>query len=435
MSTPRKEVHELLVRMETNGAYSNLILSSTLSREKLSARDKAFASMLFYGVLERKITLDYIIREYSKIEFDKLAPETVVALRMGLYQLLYANSVPENAAVNESVSLCGHDTRGFINAILRNFIRNGLKIDLSRLEDEAKLSIEYSCPKWLIKKWTRQFGEADTLELLKASFGRPPLYVRVNKYKYNTDTVINALSKEKIKAVKNKLLEDCLELENVQGIELTDTFRKGMFHVQDISSQLSCRLIRPVFNETVLDLCAAPGGKSFTMAQMMNNRGKLISCDLYEGKLSLIREGAKRLGLSIIEATENDAAEFNPDLPEADRVLCDVPCSGLGVIRRKPEIKYKPMKSFEGLPEIQKTILETSSKYVKQGGALVYSTCTLNCDENEAVVDDFISRHPEFSPYVVPLGISGIKDNSRYNFMPHQAGGDGFFTATFRRVK
>ncbi|MDR2532854.1 MAG: 16S rRNA (cytosine(967)-C(5))-methyltransferase RsmB [Oscillospiraceae bacterium] len=433
MTQSRKTVLELLCRMEQDGAYSNIILDNTFSRDNLSPRDKGFAAALFYGILERKMTLDFLIRQYSDIEFDKLSCETVQILRMGFYQLLYMDSVPENAAVNESANLADRSSKGFVNAILRNFIRDNLVIDTKHLIDEAKLSIDFSCPKWLIKKWTATFGEANTHEILKGTFGRPPIYLRVNTLKFQTPDVIAALTKEKFEVKKNVVLDDCIELERMNtSIELSDAYRKGMFHVQDISSQLCCKLARPGFNQTVIDLCAAPGGKSFTMAQMMNNRGLLISCDLYGGKLSLIENGAKRLGLDVIRAVENDAGVFNPSFPQADTVLCDVPCSGLGVIRRKPEIKYKPMKSLEGLPEVQRRILSTAAAYVKSNGTLIYSTCTLNPDENEAVVDNFQYNHPEFSPYFVPVGL-GIPDASRYNLFPHVTGGDGFFIAIFRR--
>jgi len=434
MTQSRKTVLELLCRMDRDGAYSNIILDNTFQRDKLNPRDKGFAAALFYGVLERKMTLDFLIREYSDIEFDDLECETVQILRMGFYQLLYMD-VPENAAVNESAGLSGPGAKGFVNAVLRAFIRDGKTVNTRHLEDEAKLSIEYSCPKWLIKKWLAAFGETAALEILKSSFGRPPIYLRVNTLRFQTPDVKAALIKEKFVVRDCTLTDDCLELERTGGtsIELSDAYRKGMFHVQDISSQLACKLTRPGFNSTVIDLCAAPGGKSFTLAQLMNNRGRLISADLYGGKLALIENGAKRLGLDVITTRENDATVYNIDLPSADTVLCDVPCSGLGVIRRKPEIKYKPMSSLETLPETQRRILATAALYVKPNGTLVYSTCTLNPDENEAVVDAFQREHPEFSPYIVPVGIPGIRDDSRYNLFPHITGGDGFFIAIFRR--
>ena len=434
MKTARQTVLELLIRMDDNKAYSNILLDNTFSREKLQNRDRAFAAMLFYGVIERRMTLDYIIRHYSTTEFDKIDTDVVQILRMGLYQLLYT-AVPESAAVNESVNLAQQSRKGFVNGILRSFLRDGKQIDYKDLEGAAKKSIEYSCPKWIVKKWFRMFGEEKTEEILKDSFGRPPLYVRVNTLKCTADQLIAEFAKEKIEAKKNALLDDCLEVGNIHQIEATAAYRKGLFHVQDISSQLCCRVARPVFNETVIDVCAAPGGKTFTMAEIMANRGKLYSFDLYDGKVSMIKTGAERLGISIVEAAVHDATVYDKNIPLADKVLCDTVCSGLGVIRRKPEIKYKEMKNIEQLPIVQKHILEMASRYVKPGGTLIYSTCTLNTDENEGVAEKFLADNPDFAPVVVPISVNGIEDTCMRTFLPGTTGGDGFFAATFRRVK
>lgn len=434
MKTSRQVVLELLVKMEQNGAYSNIVLDNTFNSEKLSDRDKAFAAMLFYGVIERKMTLDYIIRLYSSTEFDKIDIDVLQLLRMGIYQLLYT-SVPESAAVNESTELAPQSAKGFVNGILRSFIRGGKQIDYKDLEGAAKLSVEYSCPKWLVKKWIETFGEEKTVDILKDSFGRPPLFVRVNTMKCTADELIAEFAKEKIEAKKNALLDDCLELGRIHGVEATNAYRKGLFHVQDISSQLCCKVAKPVFNETVIDVCAAPGGKTFTMGEMMANRGKIYSFDLYDGKVSMINEGARRLGLSIVTAAVHDATSYDENIPLADKVLCDTVCSGLGVIRRKPEIKYKEVKFLEQLPIVQKHIMETSSKYVKIGGTLIYSTCTLNSDENERVVESFLSDNPNFAPVVVPIGVTGVEDVCMRTFLPTVTGGDGFFAATLRRIK
>lgn len=390
--------------------------------------------MLFYGVIERRMTLDYIIRLYSSTEFDNIDIDVLQLLRMGLYQLLYT-AVPESAAVNESVELAPQNRKGFVNGILRSFIRSGKIIDYKDLEGIPKLSVQYSCPRWLIKKWTGMFGEEQTVKILQDSFGRPPLFVRVNTLKCTSEELIAKFAKEKITAVPNKLIPDCLELGRVTGIESTKAYRDGLFHVQDISSQLCCLIAKPTFNETVIDVCAAPGGKSFTMAQLMANRGKLLSCDLYDGRVSMIKKGAQRLGIDIITAEVHDATEYDESLPLADKVLCDVVCSGLGVIRRKPEIKYKEMKNLEQLPILQGHILKTAARYVKQGGTLVYSTCTLNRDENESVVEKFLSENPDFAPVVLPLGIDGIEEQCMRTFLPSVTGGDGFFAATLRRVR
>ncbi len=432
--TARQIVLDLLIKTEEKGAYSTIVLDSALDKNALSPRDKAFASALFYGVLERKMTLDYIIRAYSKIEYDKIDISAVQLLRMGLYQLLYMESVPDNAAVNETVKLAQQKQKGFINALLRGFLRDGCKIDYGSLEGEARLSVEYSCPKWLVKMWLKRFGEKDTLEILKSSFGRPPLYVKVNTLKCTADELIAELKKDKITARRNKLLPDCVEIDKISGVEACRAYRNGLFHVQDISSQLCCKIVKPIFGETVLDMCAAPGGKSFSMAEAMGNKGEVHSFDLYDGKISMLRDGAKRLGINIITAQVNDAAEYNENIPMADKVLCDVVCSGLGVIRRKPEIKYKQKAALEEIPPMQKKILQTASRYVKTGGMLIYSTCTLNYEENEAVVEEFLRENKDFAPVVVPLDIQGVSAEFCRNFFPHVTGGDGFFVATMKKI-
>lgn len=434
MATARKIVSELLIKTEEKGAYSTIVLDAALEKNALSPKDKAFASALFYGVLERKMTLDYIIRCYSKIEYDKIEVSAVQLLRMGLYQLLYMDGVPDNASVNETVKLASQKQKGFINALLRGFIRDGLKIDYGTLEGEAKLSIEYSCPKWLVKMWIKRFGEKATVEMLKASFGRPPLYVKVNTLKCTADQLISELKKDGIKAVKNKLLPDCVEIDKIGGVEACRAYRNGLFHVQDISSQICSKIVKPVFGETVLDMCSAPGGKSFSIAEAMGNKGEVYSFDLYDGKISMLRDGAKRLGISIIKASVNDASVYNESIPLADKVLCDVVCSGLGVIRRKPEIKYKKKQALEEIPPIQKQILKTASRYVKLGGTLIYSTCTLNYEENEGVVEEFLKENPDFAPIVVPVDIKGVEAEYCRNFFPQTTGGDGFFVATLRRI-
>lgn len=435
MKTSRQIVAEMLIKMESNKSYSNILLDHTLSQEKLENRDKALAASLFYGVLERRMTLDHIIRQYSNIEFDKIHPQALSALRLGLYQLLFMNSIPENAAVDESVKILPHHLKGFVNAILRNFLRNNKHITYENLDEISRISVEFSCARWIVKMWVSQFGVEKTLNILKSSLGKPPIYLRVNTLKHTVDQVKEQLKKENIIVNRFPSLDDCLVVENTGAIESTHAYRKGMFHVQDISSQLCCRIVRPTFNETVLDVCSAPGGKSFTMAQLMANRGKLYSYDLYEGRLSMLREGAKRLGIQIIQAIPNDATVYNENIPMADKVLCDVVCSGLGVIRRKPEIKYKAKKSLEGLPELQSKILETSSRYVKPGGTLIYSTCTINKEENEQVAQAFLDRNKSFIPVVVPIQFPGIENSCMRTFLPSQTGGDGFFIATFRRTE
>ena len=271
--------------------------------------------------------------------------------------------------------------------------------------------------------------------MLTSCFGRPPIYARVNTVRYSVEEVIKCLAKDGIKSVINELIDGCIELSDTKGIELSSAYKSGMFHIQDISSQICCKIAAPVFNETVVDLCAAPGGKTFTCAEIMADRGKIYSYDLYDGKVSVISNTAKRLGLTIITAEENDATKPNPNIPKADKVICDVPCSGLGVIRRKPEIKYKLMKQLETLPDTQRKIINNAAEYVKPGGTLIYSTCTVSKAENDDIVEEFLSEHTDFVPVVVPLNIKGLEDGYKRTMLPCDINGDGFFTATLRKVK
>ncbi|MCH5195576.1 MAG: 16S rRNA (cytosine(967)-C(5))-methyltransferase RsmB [Oscillospiraceae bacterium] len=439
MANARLTAVKLLLKMDSESAYSNILLDSALSEQGLSERDKAFAAALFYGVTERKMTLDYIIAQNSRIAFDKIESETAAILRMGFYQLMYMPSVPESAAVNESVKLCKKlklfNSEGYVNAMLRNFLRNNKAVDYTGLSDEERLSIEYSCPLWLAKKWKTEYGEENAVKALEASLGAPPLFARTNTTKVSDEELLEILRKEGISAEKNPKLAGCVKLKKTGDLEQLKSFSDGLFHIQDVSSQLCCLTLRPIVNETVIDVCAAPGGKSFTMAELMGNNGKVISLDLYDARTNLVTDGAKRLGLKIIEARQNNAVRFDETLPQADRVLCDVPCSGLGVIRRKPEIKYKPENEYDELPTLQRAILEVSSRYVKTGGTLVYSTCTLSRRENDDVAQDFAQSHPEFSPIVQPIPYENAENSPTRTFFPEKDGGDGFFTAAFRRIE
>jgi 16S rRNA (cytosine967-C5)-methyltransferase len=379
------------MKVETRKAYSSLALGAKLSRSGFDKRDGAFVSALFYGVLERRITLDHIIERFSRNGSGGLEPEAVTLLRMALYQILFMDRVPESAAVNESVNLAPPRMKSFINAVTRSFLR----ADRGFL-DGAGLSVKYSCPEPLIEKWFAEYGEETATEILRSSLGSPPLFARANVLKYPD-------------------LPVCVKLGCFPGTA-TDKF-----HIQDISSQKVCESLNPRSGETVIDLCAAPGGKSFTIAQLMENKGRVISCDINGKRLPLIRQGAGLLGLGVIETLENDARVFNAALPNADKVLCDVPCSGLGVIRRKPEIKYKPLSEFASLPETQKAILKTAARYARKGGVLMYCTCTLSKAENEDVVRDFLGGAKEFSLI-----------NER-TLIPSETGGDGFYAAIMEK--
>ena len=432
VKSPRFTALELLAKMDKQ-AYSNLALDAALEKSGFSDRDKGFASRLFYGVLERKLTLEYVISLYSSKPLNKLDGAVANILKMGLYQLLYMDSVTDSAAVNESVILakqCGKTSAaGFVNAVLRSFIRSGKNISFPENKVE-RLGIEYSCGAELVKKLCGDYSFEQAEDLLKASVTPHRTFLRVNNTKISSEALISEFDKLGISVKASTITDNCLEAEGFGAVERLEPFKKGYFHVQDLSSQLCCKALDPRPGDTVIDLCAAPGGKVFTVTEMMGGNGRVIACDIHSNRVELIKKGAERLGLPI-EAAENDAKIFNAGFPQADKVLCDVPCSGFGVIRSKPELKYTDLKSVSRLPEVQYDILCTASEYLKLGGELVYSTCTLSRDENDRIIDRFLEEHKGFKPVNIleEYGNSGCK----MTVFPKDFGCEGFFISKIRK--
>ena len=432
MSNARKAAVRLLTKLDENSAYSNILLDKELDKYKLDERDKHFATALFYGCIERRLTLDSIIDSRLIRRDDKLSNEMRNILRSGIYQLLYMDSVPDHTAVDESVKLVNIKRNpalpGFVNGLLRGFVRDGKPIPEGK-NDAERLMYKYSCPLWLVEKWVDEYGLGIANEMLRSSVGRPPVTARVNTTNITPDKLCEQLRNEGVDCEEVRFPEGCIKILGGSP-ENTKAYKQGLFHVQDISSQLCCKALDPQAGMTVLDICSAPGGKSFTIAELMENKGRLLAFDLHENRVRLIRGGAERLGLDIISAEPNDAKKFKEDMPQADRVLCDVPCSGLGVIRRKPEIKYKSPEEFSRLPEIQFEILSVSSDYVKQGGVLVYSTCTLSRAENDDVIDKFLSKHKDFAPSSIG---GAFGDDFKASITPDKLNSDGFFIAKLIR--
>lgn len=434
---------QALLHVDENEGYSNIVIDKTLRRFSLEPRDAALATALFYGVLERRITLDYVIESFSRNPEQVLSATVREILRIGVYQILYMEKIPSSAAVNEAV-ICAKENgavkaSGFINGLLRSILReeNPLRLPNEKRQPLKALSISYSCPEWLIELWTKAYGEPICRSILDSLFQKAPIYARVNTVKTTANELILLLEEEGVKATAITELPDTLILENTGSVASLKSFQDGLFHVQDLSSQLCCALVNPQPGERVLDVCAAPGGKTFTMAQRMENRGELLAFDKYKGKVGLIRQGSERLGLTIVNAAIRDAAEPREEIPCAARVLCDAPCSGLGIIRRKPEIRYKPQASLDSLPDLQYLILCRSSRLVEPNGLLFYSTCTLNPAENGAVAARFLQNRTEFEPE--PLCLPGSfrrafeEPENQVTLLPPVHGTDGFFIAAFRR--
>lgn len=428
-------VYDLLVKMEKS-AYSNIALSSALNSSALSPQDKRLVSRLFYGVIERKLTLDHIVSKYSKKSPDKLDIEVLIVLRMGLYQLLYMDKIPDNAAVNGSVELVKANRKssasGFVNAVLRSFVRDSKRIEYpsDRIE---RLSVENSCPVWLVKKLISEYGEENAVSLIGLDSEPPPIAVRVNTTLTSSEELVKRLADEGILADICDILPNCLLIHGTGSVEKLSAFKEGLFHVQDLSSQLCAEALGAVSGDVVLDMCSAPGGKSFTIAEIMGNKGSLYAYELHKKRADLVAEGAARLKLDIITAAENNASVYSDSIPSADKILCDVPCSGLGVIRRKPEIKYKNECELQRLPEIQLGILETSAKYLKDGGELIYSTCSVSRSENDEVVDRFLERNPQFKEIPFLENIGGPFGKGRATVFPKDFGSDGFFICKLRK--
>lgn len=428
----RKTALDALNDVTQNEGYSNIVIDKAIRAHGLDPRDAALASTLFYGVLEKKLMLDYYIRSFLNKPDQKLDETVLNILRIAVYQMVYLDKIPESAAVNEAVNCAAGYMRGrykgFVNGILRSFIRG--RASVSEPQD---ISIRSNIPQPVIDIWRRSYGDEICERLLSAMSERADTYIRVNNTKTDEAEMLEVLSGH---GEDVPWLSGAVRLKNAGDTTALEGFAEGKFHVQDLSSQLLCRLVDPKPGERIADVCAAPGGKSFTMAERMENTGKIDSFDLYKGRVNLIRKGAERLGLSVISAEIRDAATGKCD-GQYDRVLCDVPCSGLGVIRRKPEIRYKDPKSFAELPKLQYSILEHSAQLVRANGLLFYSTCTLNDAENGAVIKKFLDEHPEFEPY--ELKLDGIKRSVEaepkhmITMMPMDYGGDGFFTAAMKR--
>lgn len=434
----RELAYTALLRMDQAGSYSNLTLDAVLEDKKPSDADRRLASELFYGVLERKLTLDYALSRYMKQKMEKLDAEVRIALEIGAYQLLYLAGIPQSAAVNESVNLIKRSRKksaaGFVNGVLRSFLRDGCRVVPPEGNWITKTSVETGMPPEILRLWERDYSRETAQKLAESCLGRPPLHFRVNPLRVSVAEAMEMLKSDGVTVKPDSRIPNCLEVENSGSISRLEAFQQGLVTVQDSASQLCALAVGAKPGERVFDLCAAPGSKSFVLAQEMENQGEILSFDLYEARAGLIEKGAKRLGLSIIQPKTGDASRFQPELGQANRVLCDVPCSGLGIIRRKPEIRWKSSAEIAALPPIQRAILDNAAQYVKPGGTLVYSTCSLNREENEKVVQWFLEKHPEMEPAFFPEPVSGLLGNGQWmaTLMPMD-GFDGFFIARMRR--
>ena len=437
----RRAVVSALSRLEQENSYSNIVLDHLLQSGGVAERDQAFASRLLYGVIERRLTIDFVLDVCSSVKVKKMHPVVRSILRCGVYQLLYMDKVPPSAAVNESVRLAkvmkqGH-AAGFVNAVLRAVGKKGEEILVSLPHDEEGDAIRFACPVTLLRFWKNAYGEAIAQSILEHLNDVPPLSLRVNTLRISPATFAEWLDKQGIAFKKIEELPACFMVEGGNAVKKLAYFAKNCYYHQDAASQISILALDPRPGEKIADVCAAPGGKSFTAAQIMENQGALFSWDIYPAKCEEMERRAAELGITIMSTAPRDASAHCPEplCGTFDRVICDVPCSGLGVIRRKPEIRYKSLDALHELPELQYRILESSAELVRPGGVLQYSTCTLNPAENEEVVQRFLREHTDFSPRMLPIGFcfkqAGLPQASYITLFPHIHNTDGFFIAGF----
>ncbi len=430
MANARQVALKILYSVEFEGAYSNLAIKSGLKTAGLNAKDRGLVTSIVYGVISRKLALDKIISKYSSVKLNKLSKYVLLILRMGVYQLKFMDKIPESAAVNESVKLAmkfAARSKGFVNGVLRSVAREDFKF--------SNAFEELSYPEKLYKKFCEDFGTDKALRIMEALNSSPKMTVRANSLKITRNELKERLKEKGIFSEEDSLYDKNLKVSSLD-IGSSEEFLKGLFTVQDTAATLSAYILAPKSGDKVLDLCAAPGGKTTHLAELMENKGEILAFDIYEHKVELIKETAKRLGIDIINAECADSCELNRELiNKFDCVLADVPCSGLGIIRRKPEIKYNTEFGKE-LYAIQDKILSCAAEYVKPGGFLVYSTCTLNKYENELKIEKFLEENKNFESVDISDKIESETAKDGYALLlPDEYDTDGFFIAKLRRKR
>lgn len=438
MASAREVAMLTLAACERQGAWSDGHLKRMLREHKLDRRDAALATRLCFGVLQNRLLIDWHLARFCSSKLDKLDLKVLCSLRVAMYQIMFLDKIPPSAAVNEAVNLARKHCRnpraaGMVNGILRSVLREETLAEPAGKDELDTISIKTSHPRWLVEEFVSVLGVDGALDLLSAHNCQPPTSAQVNRCKAEAQQVAQAMSAGGADAAEHPWMQDCLVLTATGNLEEQDAFRDGLFYVQDCAARLAVTAAGITPGQRVLDCCAAPGGKSFAAAIDMGNRGEVISCDIHPHKIKLLEAGRDRLGLDCIRPQLQSATERREAWIGAfDTVITDVPCSGLGIIRKKPDIRYKEPGPLAGLPAVQKRILENCCAYVKPGGVLIYSTCTLVRRENEDVVRWFLSEHPEFALEAFELPRFG-RQEGMVAFWPHIHETDGFFVAKLRR--
>ncbi|MTK13665.1 MAG: 16S rRNA (cytosine(967)-C(5))-methyltransferase RsmB [Clostridiaceae bacterium] len=440
MDNARRTAVKVLGEVLQKGAFSNIVLGRELNKSNLNDKDRALATEIVYGTLKYKYTIDVILNYYIKSDLEKMDGDILNILRISLYQMIYLDKIPEFAVVNEAVELAKRNSiKGsrLVNGVLRNYLRNKDINYCDEKNNTEQLSFKYSFPKWIVNLFISQYGTEDAERILNGLNMVPAITVRVNNLKTEYEDAWKLLEDNGYDIEEGKICPEAIIITKGRNVEDNPLFKDGLITVQDESAMLVAPSMDLEEGMTVLDLCSAPGGKTCHIAEIMNNIGEVFAFDIHLSKLPMIKENAERLGIKNIKCNVLDATKYDTTYKEkADRVLIDVPCSGLGIIRKKPEIKWnKNTNAMKELIEIQRQIMTNACKYVKPGGKLIYSTCTLNKEENEENIKWFIKRHNEFT--LEPL-YYGESDNIIYHkegymtILPDKYM-DGFFIAKMIR--
>ena len=429
----------VLVSCRNNGAWADAALKAQISRDGLSGPDAALCSRIVYGVMQNRMLLDFYIGAYCTQKPDHLQPPLLEILRIGAYQIIYLDKIPDSAAVNTSVELAKlakrGQTSGLVNAVLRKLSQNKKALPpVPERDDVQRLSIQYSHPKWFVKRLVSLLGREEAERFLACDNQIAPITVQVNPLKTTLEALTEELQQAGISVQPHSWVPDCLELSGTGDLAALPSFREGKFLVQDPAARLVSLIagIRP--GQKVLDVCAAPGGKSLSAAFAMAGNGSIVACDLHENKLKRIQESADRLGVNIITTQAADGRVFRPEWEASfDTVLVDAPCSGLGIIRKKPDTRYKKADDLFTLPVVQAAILDNAARYVRPGGTLVYSTCTILPEENEQVTEAFLAEHADFGlePFELPLPVG--KSDGSLTLWPQRHDTDGFYICRMTR--
>lgn len=452
---------KILYKMDKDNSYSNILLNESFNKirkegnkNNLDNRDFAFVSEILYGVTTWKLTLDEIIKKYSKIKLNKISLWILNILRFSIYQIVFLDKIPKSAAVNEGVNLAkkygNKGSIGFTNAILRKVTKKDYEEFFSIKDENKRLSFCYSMPLWIIEELKEEGFSYNKIEnFCKASILRPKVSIRVNRLKTSKEELKAILEKEGFKSEEG-ILEDFLILDKVNNIENLEPFKNGLFTVQDEVAGLSALVLEPKEQEILLDACSSPGGKTTYLAEMMKNKGEIFAFDVYEHRTKLVEENSKRLGINIIKTKVNDASCYNEDYKNKfDKILLDVPCLGIGVLKRKPDIKWQKKKEdIEEISKLQFEILDICSKYLKPGGEIVYSTCSVFKKENRDIIEKFLGKNSNFKLDNLYNLLNGKiynknkffiqyidKENNGYLEVLQNEKTDGFFICKLKNIK